>query len=227
MTVTLCLETSSAHCSVALRARKAVDTPDAIVDDTRLLRRKHNEELLGMIDGLYARAGLEPRETDLVAFSCGPGSFTGVRIGAAVTQAIAVAAGAAVVPVASSKVWVASARDTSDAREWLCGVRSRGEAYYLSRYRVAGEDIEEVAADVLYEAWPSEMELPATFAFVGDAPPWLPSVARDAHVVCVPSASAFLNLVRAAHARGASLDPELALPSYVRGDSPWRAAGAG
>ena len=194
--------------------------------DIRRLERTHNEHVLAMLDGLFATAPIGVADVEVVGFGCGPGSFTGVRIAAAITQAIAVAADAAVVPVASSMVWVASARRASDAGEWLCGVRSRGEAYYLSRYHVAGDDIQEVAADVLYEAWPSEIELPATFAFVGDAPPWLLPMARDAHVECVPDATAFLELVRVAHGRGESLGAEQALPSYVRGDSPWRAAGA-
>lgn len=41
----------------------------------------HAEGLLPAIDGLYRALGMSPADTELVAVSSGPGSFTGLRVG--------------------------------------------------------------------------------------------------------------------------------------------------
>lgn len=79
----LALETSSTACSVAL------DDGQRIHVDHRVAPRAHAQLLLPMIDALLADAGIDAAELDAIAWGQGPGSFTGLRIAAAVTQAIA------------------------------------------------------------------------------------------------------------------------------------------
>jgi len=52
-----------------------------------------NEKLLPAIDWLLGEAGVGRREIDLFAVTRGPGSFTGVRIGLATMQGLALALG--------------------------------------------------------------------------------------------------------------------------------------
>ncbi|HEX2061650.1 MAG TPA: tRNA (adenosine(37)-N6)-threonylcarbamoyltransferase complex dimerization subunit type 1 TsaB, partial [Thermoanaerobaculia bacterium] len=52
-----------------------------------------NEKLLPAIDWLLAENGVDRREIDLFAVTRGPGSFTGVRIGLATMQGLAMAIG--------------------------------------------------------------------------------------------------------------------------------------
>jgi len=52
-----------------------------------------NEKLLPAVDWLLAEAGVDRREIDLFAVTRGPGSFTGVRIGLATMQGLALALG--------------------------------------------------------------------------------------------------------------------------------------
>ena len=55
-----------------------------------------NEKLLPSVDWLLAENGIDRRGIDLLAVTRGPGSFTGVRIGLATMQGLAMAIGKAV-----------------------------------------------------------------------------------------------------------------------------------
>jgi len=195
----------------------------------RHLRRAHNEHLLAMLDDLCRQAELAPNEIDVIGFGCGPGSFTGVRIAAAATQAIAFAAQAQVVPVPTSRVWVAAGMvatqqtTQTSAQEWLCAVRSRGTAFYLSRYTSQANEVDCLHSDVLLDEWSETYAVSgANAALVGDIAPWMPESIQSLWVEAAPSAAGLLGHVEATHQAGASLKPELALPAYVSGDSPWR-----
>src|SRR5439155_11267813 len=72
----------------------------ALVRDGELLgasalegRSSRNEKLLPAIDWLLSESGTDRREIDLFAVTRGPGSFTGVRIGLATMQGMALALG--------------------------------------------------------------------------------------------------------------------------------------
>ena len=236
MTVTLCIETSGPHCSLAL----AVD--EQIYIQERMLARSHNEHMLNMLDALFVQAGCRPADVDLVAFGCGPGSFTGVRISASAAQAVAVAANALVVPVPSSKVLAFTAATTNPGSATIvCSLPSRGQAYYLSAYRRIGSDAlasEVLANDVLAVIYSDELveSCPAwllqlaagegdsgDFEIVGTAPSWLADdLAERVRYEVHPAASEMVSYARRVHEQGQSLPPEQALPLYVTGDSPWR-----
>ncbi|MGD9265336.1 MAG: tRNA (adenosine(37)-N6)-threonylcarbamoyltransferase complex dimerization subunit type 1 TsaB [Lysobacterales bacterium] len=91
----LAIETSTETCSVALAAG----------GETRELYehapRKHAELLLPWVQQLMSDAGLGFGALDAIAFSCGPGSFTSLRIGIGVVQGLAWGADRPVVPVSS------------------------------------------------------------------------------------------------------------------------------
>lgn len=72
----------------------------ALVNDGALVgavalegRGSRNEKLLPAIDWLLAENGVDRRTIDLFAVTRGPGSFTGVRIGLATMQGLALALG--------------------------------------------------------------------------------------------------------------------------------------
>ena len=51
----------------------------------------HSEGLMPQLDQMFARTGIKKEETDRIAVSIGPGSFTGLRIGLAAAEAMAYA----------------------------------------------------------------------------------------------------------------------------------------
>ncbi len=91
----LAIETSTDACSVALL------TGSDLLCDHRIAAQQHGTIVLPMIDALMAEASLKPRQLDGVAFGRGPGSFTGVRIGVALTQGIALGADVGVIGIST------------------------------------------------------------------------------------------------------------------------------
>lgn len=83
MAAILALETSSDACSVALRVGETVYLEEH--DEARA----HARVLLPTIEGLLREAGLACADLDGILYGCGPGSFTGLRIGCAVAQGLA------------------------------------------------------------------------------------------------------------------------------------------
>jgi len=91
----LAVETSTEACSAAL----FID--GNIAERFELAPKIHTQLILPMIDSLMADADLKPQQLDALAFSRGPGSFTGVRIATGVIQGIALGADLPVVPVST------------------------------------------------------------------------------------------------------------------------------
>lgn len=91
----LALEASSDACSVALRMG------DEVLLNHQIAPQQHAALLLPAIEHLMSEAGLAPGDLDGIAYGCGPGSFTGVRIGIAATQGIALGADVGVVGISS------------------------------------------------------------------------------------------------------------------------------
>ncbi len=91
----LAVETSTEACSAALFVDGEIEEKFALAP------REHTKLILPMIDGLMAAAELKPQQLDALAFSRGPGSFTGVRIATGVIHGIALGADLPVVPVST------------------------------------------------------------------------------------------------------------------------------
>src|SRR2546422_5529813 len=88
----------------------------ALVDDVRVIAerrgdptRTHAERLPDEIMTLLAACGMPMADVDLFAVACGPGSFTGLRIGIATIQGLAFVAGRPLVGVSALEALVQEA----------------------------------------------------------------------------------------------------------------------
>ncbi|WP_417565875.1 tRNA (adenosine(37)-N6)-threonylcarbamoyltransferase complex dimerization subunit type 1 TsaB [Marinobacter sp.] len=107
----LALDTSSEGCSAAL----LVD--GEITERFELAPRGHTRLLMPMVRELLLAQGLVPTDLDALAFACGPGSFTGLRIATGVVQGLAWGLGIPVVPVSSLEAVALGAIETLDISE--------------------------------------------------------------------------------------------------------------
>lgn len=123
----LALETATEACSVALW----------LDGDCRqrfqVAPRAHAELVLPMVQELLEEAGLRLSELHGVAFGCGPGAFTGVRVATAVAQALAFAAELPVVPVSTLATLARGGFRTTQACRILTALDARmGEVYWAA-----------------------------------------------------------------------------------------------
>ncbi len=83
MTGILAIDTSTDACSVAV----AID--GQITERYEYAPRQHNQLLFGMLRELLPDGDLRSHGIDAIAYGCGPGSFTGLRIAASAVQGLA------------------------------------------------------------------------------------------------------------------------------------------
>ncbi len=95
----LALDTSTNACSVALLEGKQEDF--STIERFEIAPRQHTQLILPMLDAVLQEAGYQINDIDSLAFGCGPGAFTGVRIATGVIQAIAYGADVPVAQISS------------------------------------------------------------------------------------------------------------------------------
>jgi tRNA threonylcarbamoyladenosine biosynthesis protein TsaB len=96
---TLVIETATAACSVAL-----LDDDQPIAEEHAIVGRGHAEQLLPMIAALPGGG-----RADHILVDCGPGSFTGIRVGVAAARALAFGWGATLAGFSSLPLMAAAA----------------------------------------------------------------------------------------------------------------------
>src|SRR5437660_10569278 len=132
----LAIDTSTDFCSVA------ASRGEAVFSRHERAGQRQAEMILGMVDEVLAEARIELAQIHGIAYGQGPGSFTGLRIAAGVTQGLALARGIGVIGVGS--LLALSDEAVSDAAggrvtAWREGLR---DAVYDSAYRGAGSRLE-------------------------------------------------------------------------------------
>lgn len=94
-----------------------------------------NEKLLPAIDWLLAESGVDRKDIELFATTRGPGSFTGVRIGLATMQGLALALGRPVCAMSTHEAIALG--DPDPGRIAIYDDAGRGEFYVSVFYRHA------------------------------------------------------------------------------------------
>lgn len=129
----LAIDTSTALASVALY-------DGGVVAETNWLAgRRHSSEVLPTIDAMLARQGVRPADLQAVAVACGPGSYTGVRVGLALAKGLAFALALPLVDICSLDVLAAAGAPRAEPLRPLLDV-GRGR-FATAEYRWQGGQV--------------------------------------------------------------------------------------
>src|SRR6266478_2522235 len=139
----LAIDTSTDFCSVA------ASRGEELFSRHERAGQRHAERILDMVDQVLVEARLELAQIQGIAYGEGPGSFTGLRIAAGVTQGLALARGIGVIGMGSLLALSEEAWKDGAGRVIACLDAHMGEVYHAA-YRRAGAGWEEVSAPGLY-----------------------------------------------------------------------------
>ncbi len=227
MTRLLALDAASEVCSAALLH------DEKIIHRADRLAREHGPRLLTMTDELLAEGGMALKDLDAIVFGRGPGSFTGLRIAAGITQGLALAAGLPVIPVSDLAMLAQGAMEEEGARAVAVCLDARmGEAFVGFYAHGANGLAEALTDDALLK--PENIALPdpgRDWVTVGDG--WrafdrmvnvLGLRVSESGVQRLPHARFAIGHALAAAGRGDMLDAAEALPVYLREKVAWQSS---
>ncbi len=201
----LALELSTSACSAALWIDGQVTERFVVAP------RQHTALILPMLDELLSAAQLSLSALDALAFGCGPGSFTGLRIAAGVIQGLAFSHDLPVIPISSLRaIAQRHYRQQAACTNLLVCVDALAQTYYWGHYQVDAQGYMQGTDQISALA---SMQI-ATHS----APLWLAlGAGTDAHAI---AATLHIDPQHISTADGyphAANIAELAVPAYQQG----------
>ncbi len=217
------IETSSPVGSIALC------TPKGTLVREIATPREQTERLLALTDELLAAAGVGLQDLHGIAFGRGPGSFTGLRVSAAIAQGLSAASGVALLPVSSllclaERAW----REHGCERVLVCVDAHMGEVYFAAAERrggvvqLAGEERLGAPSDVAPLTGAGWHAVGSGFAAHAAALAAVAGAADGVLPALTPSAVDLFSHAARDLAAGRATPASAALPVYLRGSTAWR-----
>ncbi len=139
----LAFDTSTSACSVALQNGDLVSIRHQIAP----MQQAHL--ILPMIYELLSSCSLAPNELDAIAYGCGPGSFTGIRIASSVAQGIGFAIQKPIIPVSSLATLAQTAFLEQQWTKLLVAMDARMGKMYWASYVINPSGLAELIGDEL------------------------------------------------------------------------------
>ena len=151
MSLILQIETATASCSVAL-----AKNGDVLGFKQVNGRNLHAEVITRFVEEVIAGAGLSYNNLDAIAVSCGPGSYTGLRIGISTAKGLCFALDKPLIAIetlAAMAEGVAGLDEySSQADLLLCPmIDARRMEVYTAVFNIDGENLKQTAAEIVDE----------------------------------------------------------------------------
>lgn len=210
----LALETANEQCSVS------------VIDDTQELffqldarAKAQTQTILPMIEQGLNDLGLAVSDLTAIAFSRGPGSFSGVRINAAVTQALAWSNDLPVIPVSTLQALAQAAYRLHGLTAVTAVLDARMNEVYVASYQLDAQRIMQTVDEEQLLSYEQGAEA-VKFTVVGSGANLVQETASEYKNVSA-TAQDIAMIARAAAKTENWVSAELALPVYLR-DNAWK-----
>ncbi len=218
----LAIDTATEACSVAL-----MDQGDCH-EIFEIIPRQHTERVLPMVDELLAEAGIFLSQIDALAFNCGPGSFTGVRVGTSVAQGLAFSCDLPVVPVSSLAALAQLAFREQKKEKVLSVIDARMKEIYWGCYQLESGLMKLVAAEKVSPV--TKIEKQGEWHCLGSGWDSFQNELNQSTLVnitsftaeCFPHAQDVAVLAADLYLQEKTVRAEDAMPSYIRDEVTWK-----
>ena len=226
MSLILALDSSTDACSVALYANGQLDAR------FELAAKSHTQRLLPMVDELLGSNNLKLHDLDAIAFGCGPGSFTGLRICMGIVQGLAFGAQLPVIPVSTLEAMALGYyRANPDIQlPVLVALDARMDEVYWGLFTQAGNTVSALSAEfVMKPELLSEQNVIESLIgqFIAVGPGWhypaMQLLAASTIVVdAQPQAADMALIASQVWSAGGAIDVLDAQPVYLRDTISWQ-----
>jgi tRNA threonylcarbamoyladenosine biosynthesis protein TsaB len=217
--LTLAFDTSSKTVAVAI-LRDNIILYDTIIN----IDLNHSEVLLPAIDHACMQTGIKIDQFDLFTCTLGPGSFTGLRIGASTLKGLMLATQKPAVGISSL---AALALNVGNVSKIICSVMDAGRGQvYIAYFRYKGNDIlEQIGDDRVLNPADIEYDNKKEIIFVGDGAIKYSNIISNSEKKNVNMASQTHQYIRASsvgilgiekYRRNELLDAQAFVPIYLR-----------
>ena len=210
----LALETANEQCSVSI-----VDETQELYFQLDLRAKAQTQTILPMIEQGLNQTAIELAGLTAIAFSRGPGSFSGVRINAAVTQALAWANDVPVVPVSTLQALAQAAHRLHGFTEVTAVLDARMQEVYIASYQLDANGIMQAVDEEQLLSY-ADATPQIKFTIVGSGSELIQSE-QTQYKHLSATAQDIATIAREAAQRKAWVSAELALPVYLR-DNAWK-----
>ena len=216
----LALDTATEACSVALQFG------EELIELNEMAGRRQTERILPMIDSLLAEAGIKPGALDAIIFGRGPGAFTGLRVSAGVVQGLAYALQIPVVGVSSLNILAQTVFRMHGCTQVVSLFDARMSEVYWCRYQIKD--------GLMSPRMEESVSPPTTVGFDANSdlcvagPGWsayrevFANAGLNGYTDIYPGARDAISLGKKMLHIGAFLEPQAAIPVYVRDDVAWK-----
>ncbi|MCW5588162.1 MAG: tRNA (adenosine(37)-N6)-threonylcarbamoyltransferase complex dimerization subunit type 1 TsaB [Legionellales bacterium] len=212
----LAIETSTDACSVALAQGHDIQ------EIFNLAPQQHAKIILPLIEELLKRTKVTRQQLDAIAFGRGPGSFTGLRLGAGIAQGLAFGLTLPVIGVSSLQALARLAYREFQAKNTLAAIDARKGEIYLAQFQENNQQMNFITEEILSAPQLPAIDTSQTWHVVGSGfdhyqPQLLtPNPQLIYHPDCYPHAQDVAKIALEKIIRGEAGDPANAQPVYLR-----------
>ena len=210
----LALETANEQCSVSL------------IDDSQTLFFQHDarakaqtQTILPMIEQGFKTTQISVSDLTAIAFSRGPGSFSGVRINAAVTQALAWSNDLPVIPVSTLQALAQAAYREQGLDQVTAVIDARMQEVYIASFKLDDQQIMQAEDEEKLLSY-SDAAQYQQYTLIGSGATLVDAQATEYKSIAA-SAEDIATIARQYALKENWVSAELALPVYLRDDA-WK-----
>src|SRR5690554_3863758 len=182
MGIILSIETATFVCSVAVH-REGV-----LLGSLELFQENvHGQKLMPLVDSLLSHIGLQPGDLDAVAVSAGPGSYTGLRIGASTAKGLAYALEIPLIAVGSLDALARRAAPFVAKTDYIVPmIDARRMEVYCKVLDGEMNEIEPLSPRIIEEVSFDSFLRDSKVVFLGDANKKVEEVIQHDHALFIP-----------------------------------------